>query len=127
MQLLSRVRGALSAPLPLLGLVAAVGPLAMANGSATAPITPAEAAYQALPALPAGSEDRGEEGVVETALALAATLNAVAVNDDGDVCPPELLYVSWTEPGDGYEHGAHVTPIGPAPTATTTQVNGVVL
>ncbi|HWH33436.1 MAG TPA: hypothetical protein VNU01_12270, partial [Egibacteraceae bacterium] len=43
------------------------------------------------------------------------------------VCPAERLAVSWREPDDSYQWGAHVEPIGPAPGAATTAVNGVVL
>ena len=103
----TRMRGALAAPLPFFGLVAAVGPLAMASASEVAPPepTPAEAAYHGLPSLPEGSTERGVDGVVATAIELAATLRAVTTNDDGDLCDRDLLYVSWDEPGDGYEHG----------------------
>ena len=133
LHLFSRVRGALTVPLPLLGLVAAVGPLTMATASvATTPPSPrpseaAEATYQDLPALPAGSTERGADGVAATAIELASALRAVTTNEDGAVCDADLLYVSWDDPGDGYEHGAHVTPVGPAPASDTTRVNGVVL
>jgi hypothetical protein len=46
---------------------------------------------------------------------------------DGVVCAPDLLMVSYDDPGDGYGHGAHVMPLGPPPRADTTAVNGVLL
>jgi hypothetical protein len=120
------VRRALAAPVPLLGLLVAVGPLALASGSVADQLTPAEATYRALPALPAGSGARGRAGVEASALALADSLHAVPVDALGGVCQTGDLRVSWQAPGDGYTVGAHVSPVGPAPTEATTSVNGIV-
>ena len=125
LSLAARLRRAVAAPLPLLGLVAAIGPLALTSGSA--PVSnQAEVAYRALPALPDGSGDHGADGVARTAIALAAELHAVPLDALGAECPVDDLVVSWDDPGDRYSIGAHVTPIGPAPDATTDAVNGIV-
>ena len=42
-------------------------------------------------------------------------------------CPPADVMVSWVPPLGQYQVGAHVEPLGPVPTVTTTLVNGVVL
>lgn len=123
----ARLKRALSAPLPLVGLLAAAGPLALSAGSSAEPTDPGEIAYRSLEALPAGSEDASIEGVVATAIELARTLHAVPVDAEGTPCPAEDLVVSWEEPGAGYSQGAYVSPVGPTPTASTTDVNGVVL
>lgn len=67
--------------------------------------------------------------VEEAAIALAASLSAVPVGamDGAAACPAAKLAVSWTEPGPEYEHGAFVTPLGPAPGPDAAQVNGVVV
>src|SRR5215212_6521974 len=103
---LTRLRQASLAPLPVLGLLAAVGPLAVSAGSARQALEPAEAAYRALPELPPGSSD-----------------HTVA----GAECATDDLAVSWTDPGDTYTIGARVTPIGPAPDTSTLSVNGIVV
>jgi hypothetical protein len=123
---LARVRRAALVPVPVLGLLAAVGPLALSAGS-VASLDPAEAAYRALPELPAGSSDHTAAGVEATAIALAASLDAVPVNAVGGLCDAGDLRVSWDDPGDRYEIGAHVTPVGPEPDETTTAVNGIVV
>src|SRR3712207_6965652 len=38
-------------------------------------------------------------------------------------CPADRLEVSWDEPGDEYVHGAFVAPLGPPPSADTTEGN----
>ncbi len=64
----------------------------------------------------------------EVAVALAEDLQAVPLDPTATrVCAPSDLYVSWDEPGPGYEVGAYVEPLGPEPAVDTTRVNGVVL
>src|SRR5688500_17158965 len=70
---LARVGRVGAAPLPLLGLLAAIGPLALTSGSEPAGQTPSEIAYHALPELPDGSTDHTAEGVARTAIELAQT------------------------------------------------------
>lgn len=123
----ARLRRGFAAPLPLLGLVAAVGPLAMTSASVVGDEHPAEVAYHSLPELPTGSIEAGADGVVDTAIELAATLGAVPIDALGGECPTDRLVVSWDDPGDTFSIGAHVTPIGPAPDDTTTSVNGLVV
>lgn len=124
---LAPLRRTLVAPLPLVGLLAAVGPLALSAGSVDRSTSPAEAVYRSLPELPEGSVERGRDGVEHSAIALAASLRAVPIDALGADCPSSDLAVSWAEPDPGFDVGAHVTPIGPAPTATTTSVNGIVV
>jgi hypothetical protein len=57
-----------------------------------------------------------------------------AVQRDGGVptssggrCPSARLAVSYEIPGDGWHGGAYVSPLGPAPDDTTTDVNGIVI
>jgi hypothetical protein len=45
----------------------------------------------------------------------------------GRSCPTSRLRLSWTDPGKGFKTGAFISPLGPAPTASTEKVNGVVL
>jgi hypothetical protein len=123
----ARLRRGFAAPLPLLGLVAAVGPLAMTSASVVGDEHPAEVAYHSLPELPVGSAEAGVDGVIDTAIELAATLGAVPIDALGGECPTDRLVVSWDDPGDTFSMGAHVTPIGPAPDDTTTSVNGLVV
>jgi hypothetical protein len=124
---LARLRTASLAPLPVVGLLAAVGPLVLSAGSVATPAQQAEVAYRSLPSLPEGSSQRGAAGAEESAIALADSLEAVPSTAVGGACPAEDLRVSWEDPGDTYEVGAHVTPIGPAPDETTMHVNGIVL
>ena len=122
----ARLRRAATAPLPLVGLLAAIGPLALTSGSEPV-ANQAEVAYRSLPALPGGSTDHSAEGVARTAIALAAGLHAVPLDALGADCPVDDLVVSWIDPGDRYTIGAHVTPIGPEPDTTTDAVNGIVV
>lgn len=121
------LRRAFVAPLPLVGLLAAVGPLVLAGGSVDTPAHRAEIAYRSLPELPEGSADRSAAGVEASAIALAASLRAVPIDALGAECARADLTVSWDEPDPSFEVGAHVTPLGPAPTEATTSVNGIVL
>jgi hypothetical protein len=125
----ARVRPALTAPLPLLGLLVAAGPLVLSAGSVGPPVEhPAELAYHDLPALPEGSSAAGEAGVVASAVALAVSLDAVPMDALGTECPTDELTVLWVEPEAGeFSVGAHSTPIGPAPIGGTTSVNGIVV
>jgi hypothetical protein len=100
-----------------------------------------------LPPLPQGSTDRSRAGAEQSAIDLAAALEAVvlppetpdAAEEDahaeeedahaeelGEPCPRDRLAVSWEEPGPEYEHGAFTYPVGPPPTADTDMVNGIV-
>jgi hypothetical protein len=65
------------------------------------------------------------------ALDLAVRLRAVPVRDGGFAdpgryCPAGRLAVSFTPPAGAFRFGAYVPPLGPAPGAATTRVNGVV-
>jgi hypothetical protein len=83
--------------------------------------------------LPGGSATRGRAGVEQSALQLAAALDAVPVRADGDgdeatrYCPHDRLEVRWSVPGDEYAVGGYVTPVGPAPGDSTESVNGIVV
>jgi hypothetical protein len=60
--------------------------------------------------------------------ALAAVLAAGGVDlVDGGGCAADQLVVSFDDPGSGWRSGGHISPLGPAPSEMTTQVNGVVL
>ncbi|MEY2566628.1 MAG: hypothetical protein QOE35_1157 [Actinomycetota bacterium] len=62
-----------------------------------------------------------------TAVAIAAVQagGGVAVGGGGR-CATDALEVSFDDPGPGWTSGAFVSPLGPAPTAGTTAVNGIV-
>src|SRR5437763_11477090 len=82
--------------------------------------TGAEAAAQLLaervggiPVAPAGRASNGD--LVDLVQAATGT------------CPPYRLEVSWTPPEGQYTIGGYLSPLGPPPTDSTTQVNGVVL
>ncbi len=60
------------------------------------------------------------------AVDLAHDLRAVPADDTERLCARDDLRVSWTAP-TGFDHGAHVGTIGPAPDATTVEVNGAVV
>jgi hypothetical protein len=93
----------------------------------------AEAAdpFAAVPPLPEGSTVPGIDGVMTSAIELADALGTVRIPDPqggpGEPCPTSRLTVSWEQPGIEYYQGAYVYPLGPEPTAETTEVNGVVL
>jgi len=74
----------------------------------------------------------GRAGQLErAALDLAVRLRAVPVRDGGFAdpgryCPAGRLAVSFTPPAGAFRFGAYIPPLGPAPGAATTRVNGVV-
>ena len=113
--------------------LAVVAGVLVATASAHSPDEPrtlVAAAETTRAALPAGSSDRSRAGLERTALRLAALLDAVPMregDDDARFCPADALRVQWDEPADGYEVGAFLAPVGPAPTAETEAVNGIVL
>ena len=134
--LLSRVltlrSGAVATCVAVLG--GALVATASADAPAEAPLLVA-AAEAGRSALPVGSSDRTREGLERTAVHLAAVLDAVPLReaepDDADdparFCPEDRLRVQWSAPGDGFAVGGHVDPVGPAPTAGTDAVNGIVV
>ncbi len=76
--------------------------------------------------------DHGVAALERAAVALAATLRAVPVRDGPAAdparsCPTSRLVVSWIPPVGRFHTGAYIPPLGPAPTARTTHVTGVVL
>jgi len=88
----------------------------------------AEREYRNLPALPASAEAADAGSLTELAVELADHLRAVPVDATGErTCAADALRVSYTPPGDNVRHGAHLDPLGPAPTAATQAVNGVVI
>jgi hypothetical protein len=112
-------------PLPVLAVAALLLPLPRDAGTTS---SAGEVAYHALPARPVGDPDRGRAGVERTAIELATWLRAVPLAEtDETPCPIERLHVRWTPPEHAGPHGAYVSPLGPAPTATTLAVNGVVV
>lgn len=86
-----------------------------------------------------GSTEPGREGAENSAIAVATAVGLPLGYDDWRarlgapnatdpaMCPPARLEVSWRTPRRGYEVGGHVEPLGPAPTADTRRVNGIVL
>ncbi|MEN3274023.1 MAG: hypothetical protein V7636_2784 [Actinomycetota bacterium] len=118
-------RRALRAPVSFLGLMVAAGPLVLTPGSSPPPVSAAEAAYRTLAPLPAGSSMHSRDGLESTAIALASSLGGVVADAEGGTCPTDDLVVRWAEPA-GATIGAFVAPIGPAPTETTDDVNGIV-
>jgi hypothetical protein len=116
-------------PVPLLAVTGHVWPLAGPETAPRAPRSAGEIAYDELPAKPAGHVAHGRAGVEPSAIALAAWLHAVpAAKATPDVpCADDLLRVAWEElPGTDHT-GAFVGPLGPAPTADTLAVNGIVV
>lgn len=77
---------------------------------------------------PAADPATGDPAVTLEAAAveLAHELRAVPADDTDRLCAHDDLRVSWTEP-TGFDHGAHVGTIGPAPDADTAAVSGVVV
>jgi len=78
--------------------------------------------------LPNESLTPGRAGAEEAARGLAADLGALRQSADAGAatCPDDRTEVSWDEPADGYENGAHLLPLGPPPRPGTTAVNGIV-
>ena len=78
--------------------------------------------------LPNESLTPGRPGAEEAARGLAADLGALRQGADAGAatCPADRMEVSWDEPADGYENGAHLLPLGPPPRPGTTAVNGIV-
>jgi len=112
-------------PLPVMAVAGLVWPLSHADAP---PTSAGEAAYQSLPAKPAGDGQRGRAGVERSAIAVAAWLHAVPVGATSTAtCAPDQLAVSWSAPTAGATEGAYIGPLGPAPTASTTAVNGIVV
>jgi hypothetical protein len=112
-------------PLPVLAVAALVWPLARPE---PAPARSAgEVAYDSLPDKPQGEVKPGRAGVEPTAIALANWLHAVPATPGSDTpCAEDDLLVSWTAPPESATHGAFVAPLGPAPSADTMAVNGIV-
>ena len=87
----------------------------------------------------AGSTVAGAAGAEQSARALARRFGVALGADDWPrhvaslgqespgQCPASDLVVSWVRPGPGFQVGAHVEPVGPVPTASTTRVNGIVV
>jgi hypothetical protein len=72
------------------------------------------------------------ERLERAALDLAVRLRAVPVrdggfSDPGRYCPPGRLAVSFRPPAGAFRFGGYIPPLGPAPGAATTRVNGVVV
>ena len=88
--------------------------------------TDVAAEYAAMEELPTQAADAAD--IEQTAIELADTLEVVPVSEEQHdiACPVDRLEVSWEEPV-GYEQGALVEPVGPAPTPDTREVNGVVV
>ena len=123
---MTRRRLSFLAPLPLLVAGGLLFPVTEAPPETRT--SAGEIAYRELPELPQGAAGVGQAAVETTALELAAALKAVPLQEGADeLCPADRLEISWTEPGPEYVQGAFVTPLGPAPTDETTEVNGIVL
>ena len=120
----SRDRGRL-APVVTAGAGLIVGLALVATGLSSGDEAPVPAAVVERPPLPTGSEVPGREGVESSAERLAAALDAVARSEE-EACEPEDLEVRWEEPSEEPAHGAWVEPVGPAPGADDTEVNGLV-
>src|SRR4051794_998876 len=84
---------------------------AMRASNVQAPTPSGSEGSSSLPALPAGSADRGRAGVERSAIALAAALKAVPVDTAGAICGRDRLRVIWQTPGDTFTHGAYVEPV----------------
>ncbi|HYF44673.1 MAG TPA: hypothetical protein VD926_00590, partial [Acidimicrobiales bacterium] len=78
--------------------------------------------------LPNESLTPGREGAEEAARGLAVDLGALRQSADAGAatCAEERVRVSWSEPADGYENGAHLLPLGPPPRPGDTAANGIV-
>jgi hypothetical protein len=66
-----------------------------------------------------------EPDLTPAAIAAVQAGGGVPVKGGGR-CGPDALRVSFDDPGSGWTSGAFVSPLGPAPSAGTTEVNGVV-
>lgn len=63
--------------------------------------------------------------VEEAAIALIVAVGGVETEDG--TCAESDLAVRWSLPDEGFEYGAHVEPLGPAPTEDTDEVSGIVV
>jgi hypothetical protein len=114
-------------PLPVLAVAALVWPLSRPEAAKPPRQSIGEIAYQSMDAQPEGDAQRGREGVEESAIALANWLHAVPAAAGSETpCDPADLYVGWTEPTGEIPHGSWSGDVGPAPTAETDAVNGIV-
>lgn len=124
------------APAPAAGEPALVETVAAASDAGprrAEPSAPPRAEQsQPGPDTDARPSDVERSPVEAAAVATADQLGAVptrpgAPSDPGRLCPAERLTVSWDAPQGTFTTGGHIEPLGPAPTDTTTAVNGVVL
>jgi len=85
-------------------LVTLLGGVTVLAATLTGSDEPAVAHERPRPPLPEGSETPGQEGAEESAVAMAAELEAVPLRTGG-TCPADRLDVSWDGPGDDYRRG----------------------
>jgi hypothetical protein len=79
-------------------------------------------------AAPPGRAEQLERAAVDLAVRLRAVpVRDGAFADPGRYCPPERLAVSFRPPVGAFRSGGYIPPLGPAPGAAATRVNGVVL
>jgi hypothetical protein len=103
---------------PSTGQAIGAGPATATPGTATTAISVDGPAPAGVP-------------VNSAALTYAEAHHAVPIRDGPltdrtRYCPVERLSVGWTAPTGTYRSGAYLPPVGPAPSASTLAVNGVV-
>lgn len=117
-------------------LVGREPPLAQSGAA----IVASDAAVESSSGFLAGSTKPGREGVEESARALVGAIGGLPLGRPAlgrwvgagpgaagpHLCPVHQLVVSWSPPVEKFAQGAYVRPLGPAPTAGTTHVNGIV-
>jgi hypothetical protein len=114
-------------PLPVLAVAALVWPLSRPEAAKPPHRSIGEIAYQSLDDKPDGDLQPGRAGVEQSAIALANWLHAIPATPGSETpCDAANLYVGWTEPTGEIPHGSWSGDLGPAPTADTVAVNGIV-
>lgn len=117
-------------------LIVAFGVLAALAGSALVVADRAGTARPGSGILAAAAANALAGHAAQASAEIAAADFAAAIRGvptrDGDFddlsryCQANRLRVTWSPPASGYRYGAYIEPLGPAPTAGTAAVNGIV-
>ncbi|MBK7585099.1 MAG: hypothetical protein IPI67_33535 [Myxococcales bacterium] len=96
--------------------------------SAVVAAEPAPPAPRATPASAQRSSSRVEQLAV-TVLAAAVRGDWVVMDDHDSPCPPQQIRIVYEAPNDlgSYTKGAYFEPLGPGPSNTSNEVNGLLL
>ncbi len=133
----SRARGVEATPSPRPPRTAPRRPVAQPEAQARVASDPAASGPSgSLPGVtaastvaPAANKPTRVEQLRMTVLQDAVRRNWVTVNEQGAPCPPQQVRILYSLPGDlsSYDKGAYFEPLGPAPTESSKEINGLLI